>query len=142
MRPGRERQRDDLVVQRGRRRGGHFHLGGVVATSPQDEAEERGSPEGDSGNDLGSVTSAHVSESSWIRMVGRGTSHGNASPLSRSASLLQGIGDRGLPPALEAVHQDCAREWTVVEFARVAGTSPARARNAASWPPALGARVR
>lgn len=42
---------------------------------------------------------------------------------SRSASLVGGMGDRGLRLALEAIHRDCAREWTVEELARLSATS-------------------
>ena len=42
---------------------------------------------------------------------------------STSAGLLRGMGDRGLRLALEAIHRDCAREWTVEDLARVAATS-------------------
>jgi AraC-like DNA-binding protein len=42
---------------------------------------------------------------------------------AHSANLLRGIGDRGLRLALEAIHRDCAREWTVEELARLAGSS-------------------
>jgi AraC-like DNA-binding protein len=42
---------------------------------------------------------------------------------AHSASLLRGIGERGLRLALEAMHRDYAREWTVAELARLAGTS-------------------
>jgi AraC-like DNA-binding protein len=42
---------------------------------------------------------------------------------THSANLLRGIGDRGLRLALEAIHRDCARDWTVEELARIAGSS-------------------
>jgi AraC-like DNA-binding protein len=45
--------------------------------------------------------------------------------LTRSppASLMAGLGDRSLRLAIEAIHRDCAHEWTVEELARLAGSS-------------------
>lgn len=42
---------------------------------------------------------------------------------SHSSGLLKGIGDRSLRLALEAIHRDCAQDWSVSKLARIAATS-------------------